>query len=380
MEFNLTKAQKEIIRAAADFAKGEFTSRAQEFDRQETFDWDIRRKACDLGFLGINTEEAYSGSGMGLFEYCLVAEEFWAVDGGIAQAVLSTVFGADIIKLFGSAEQKEKYLPPLVTGETIMATAITEPDAGSDAAAAATTAIKDGGHWVVNGTKTFITNGTAADFILVFCRTHPENSGRHNRHSWIIVETDRKGFKAEKIKGKLGIRASDTAELFFSDVRVPESNLVGQPGNGFKELMAFFDLSRIVVAAHGVGIARAALEESIQYAKKRKQFGQRLADFQATQFKIAEMATRVKAARSLVYEAAWKADNEILDTALIAMAKWFAAKTAVICADEALQIHGGYGYIDEYKVQRIYRDAKILEIYEGTKEIEKMIIARRLLK
>jgi len=380
MDFTLTKEQQDIIKAAREFALGEFPDRAQEFDREETFDFDIWKRACDLGFVGMYIDEAYGGSKMGILECCLVMEEFWAVDAGIGGAILSTVFGADIIDLFGTEDQKMKYLPKLASGELIMGTAITEPDAGSDTSSASTTAIRDGDDFVINGSKMFITNGSVADFVLLFCRTDPENSDRHRRHSWILVEKDRKGFEANKLRGKLGIRACDTAELSFSDVRVPASNLVGEEGMGFKELMTFFDLSRIVVAAQGVGIARAALEESIRYTKQREQFGSPLASFQATQFKIAEMATWIKAARNLYFEAAWKADKGQLDSQTVAMAKWYCGEIAVKCADEALQMHGGYGYIDEYKVQRIYRDAKIVEIYEGTKEIEKLIVARNLLR
>lgn len=380
MDFSLSKEQQDVIKAAREFALGEFPDRAQEFDRQETFDFEIWKRACGLGFVGMYIKEAYGGSAMGLLSCCLVMEEFWAVDAGIGSAVLSTIFGADIIDLFGTEEQKQKYLPKLAAGELIMGTAITEPDAGSDTASASTVAAKDGDEYVINGSKMFITNGSVADFILVFCRTDPENRDRHLRHSWIIVERDRKGFEAGKLRGKLGIRASDTAELSFSNVRVPVSNLVGKEGMGFRELMTFFDLSRIVVAAQGVGIARAALEEAVKHIKKRHQFGMPLAAFQVNQFKVAEMATWIKAARNLYYEAAWKAETGRLDPELVAMAKWFAGRTAVKCADEALQMHGGYGYLDEYKVQRIYRDAKIVEIYEGTKEIEKLIIARSLLR
>ena len=380
MDFSLTKEEQDIIKAAREFALGEFPDRAQEFDRQETFDFEIWKKACELGFVGMYIKEAYGGSAMGLLACSLVMEEFWAVDAGMGSAVLSTIFGADIIDLFGTEEQKQRVLPKLAAGELIMGTAITEPDAGSDTASASTTATKDGDEYVINGSKMFITNGSVADFILVFCQTDPENRDRHGRHSWIIVERGRKGFEANKLRGKLGIRASDTAELSFSNVRVPASNLVGKEGMGFRELMTFFDLSRIVVAAQGVGIARAALEEAIKHIKKRHQFGMPLAAFQVNQFKLAEMATMIKAARNLYYEAAWKADTGKLDPQLVAMAKWFAGQTAVKCADEALQMHGGYGYIDEYKVQRIYRDAKIVEIYEGTKEIEKLIIARGLLR
>jgi alkylation response protein AidB-like acyl-CoA dehydrogenase len=380
MDFTLTKEQKDIIRAAKKFALGEFPDRAQEFDREETFDFDIWRKACELGFVGINLSKESGGAGMGIFELCLIVEEFWAVDAGIALAVISTTFGAELVDMFGTEEQKKKYITPIVTGKAKMGCAITEPDAGSDAAAATTTAIKDGDEYVINGSKVFTTNGTVADYLLVFCQTDPDNPDRHKRHTFIMVETDRKGFKAKKLKGKLGVRASDTSELSFSNVRVPHSNLVGEEGNGFKEMMLFFDLTRIMIASQAVGISRAALEESISHTTNRQQFGKTLASFQATQFKIAEMATNIRASCNLYYEAAWKIDNGIVDPKLIAMAKWFSGEVAVRCADEALQMYGGYGYIDEYKVQRIYRDAKVLEIYEGTKEIEKVIIARSLLR
>jgi len=232
----------------------------------------------------------------------------------------------------------------------------------------------------VNGYKTFITNGSIANYLLVFCLTDPDNPDRHKRHTFFVVETDREGYEANKLHGKLGIRANDTAEVSFSNVRVPASNMVGEKDNAFRELMAFFNLTRIRVVAQAVGIARAALEEAMAHIKKRHQFGAPLASFQVNQFKIAEMATRIRAARNLYYEAAWLADNGKVDHALVAMAKWFYGEVAVRCADEALQMHGGYGYIDEYKVQRIFRDAKILEIYEGTKEIEKIIVARSLLR
>ena len=380
MDFTLTKEQKDIATAAKEFAQKEFPDRAQEFDRQETFDYALWKKACELGFVGVNIKEEYGGAGMGIFECCLVMEEFWAADAGIGGAILSTTFGADLIDMFGTEEQKRKYIPPLPAGEAIMGTAITEPDAGSDAAAASTIAVRTGNEYVINGSKMFISNGNVANYLVVFCLIAPENPDRHRRHSWFIVETDRKGFEANKLHGKLGIRAHNTAEVTFSDVRVPAANLVGKEGNGFKELMMLFDYSRIIVAAQGVGLARAALEEAIKYTTRRRQFGQRLADFQVTQFKLAEMATKVRASRNLTYEAAWKVDKGAVDPVLVAMAKWFSAETAVYCADEALQMHGGYGYIDEYKVQRIYRDAKILEIYEGTKEIEKTIISRGLLR
>ncbi|MBW2205987.1 MAG: acyl-CoA dehydrogenase family protein [Deltaproteobacteria bacterium] len=379
MDFEFSKEQQDIAKAAREFALGEFPDRAQEFDREETFDYAIWKKACDLGFVGVNIPEEYGGAGLGITEYSLIMEEFWVVDAGMGGAILGTTFGFEMLKGFGTEEQKKQYISPLSTGEAIMATAITEPDAGSDVTLAVTRAERDGDDYVINGTKMFISNGDVAHYMLAFCQTDPENSDRHRRHSWFIVEMDREGVEANKLHGKLGIRAHDTAEISLSDVRVPASHLVGEEGNGFKQLMYFFNNTRIPVAAQGVGIARAALHEAIQHTKKRHQFGQPLASFQVTQFKLAEMATRIRAARNLVYEAAWRADQGQSDHALVAMAKWFSGETAVKCADEALQMHGGYGYLDEYKVQRIYRDAKIVEIYEGTKEIEKTIIARSLL-
>ncbi len=380
MDFALTKEQQEIVNAARRFAKKEFPERALEFDRGETFDLRLWKKACELGFVGVFIEPTYGGAGYRFFEHCLINEEFWAVEPGIGSAILSTTFGAELIQLFGSDHQKETVLPRLAAGEAAIGTAITEPDAGSDVTMATTTAVREDGAWVINGSKMFATNGTIARYMNVFCLTDPENPSRHKRHSFLLVPTDTPGYRAVKIHGKLGIRASDTAELVFTDVRVPAENLVGVAGEGFSELMEFFNRTRLHVCAQGVGLARAALEEAIGHVKGRVQFGQPLSAFQATQFKIAEMATRIRAARNLYYEACWALDNGRVDHALIAMAKWFAGKTAVYCADEALQLHGGYGYIDEYKVQRLYRDAKILEIYEGSKEIEKIIVARTLLR
>jgi len=281
--------------------------------------------------------------------------------------------------MYGTDNQKDLVLPRLVSGDAIMGTAITEPDAGCDVTGAVTTAVNEGDSWVINGSKMFATNGTVAHFMLLFCQTDPTNESPHRRYSFILVPTETPGFKAVKIKGKLGIRASDTAELVLKDLRVPQANLVGEPGQGFYQLMEFFNRTRLHVCAQAVGLARGALEESTRHVKGRRQFGKLLAEFQVTQFKLAEMATRIRAARNLYYEAAWLADQGKIDHALVAMAKWFSGKVAVDCADEALQLHGGYGYIDEYKVQRLYRDAKILEIYEGTKEIEKTIVAKSLL-
>ena len=379
MDFTLSKEQQDIIKAAREFASGEFPDRAQEFDRNESFDLDLWRKACELGFVGVFIDEEFDGAGYGFFEYCLIVEEFWAVDPGIGQAILSSTFGAEILGLFGSEDQKRLILPQLVAGEAIMGTAITEPDAGCDVTSAITTAVKDGDEWVINGSKMFATNGNLAKYMLIFCQTDPDNPSHHKRHSFILVPTDTPGYKSTKIRGKLGIRASDTAELTLNDVRVPALNLIGKEGEGFHELMAFFNRTRLHICAQAVGLARAALEESVRYTQQRHQFGASIASFQVTQFKIAEMATWIKAAKNLYYEAAWSVDQGKIDHGLIAMAKWYSAEMAVRCADEALQMHGGYGYIDEYKVQRLYRDAKILEIYEGTKEMEKTIVSRSIL-
>jgi alkylation response protein AidB-like acyl-CoA dehydrogenase len=380
MDFKLNKEQRDVVRAAREFAQGEFTpERTLEFDRNETFDLDLWRRACELGFVGTFISEEYGGAGFGFLEHCLISEEFWAADPGCAQGVLSTTFGAELLELFGSEDQKRLVLPQLVEGRAILATAITEPQAGSDPSGASARARLEGDQWVIDGAKTFITNGTLARWVLVFCLTEPDEPSRHGRHSFILIETDREGFSATKLRGKLGIRASDTAELAFSGVRVPADHLVGERARGFDQLMAFFNRTRLHICAQGVGLGRACLEECIRHVKGREQFGQPLASFQATRFKIAEMATKVRASRNLYYEAAWLADQGKFDHGLIAMAKWFSARTAVEAADEAVQMHGGYGFFDEYKVQRLYRDAKILEIYEGTKEIEKVIVAKSLL-
>jgi len=380
MDFTLSKEQRDIMNAAREFATKEFADVAQEFDRNETFDLNLWKKACELGFVGVYLNEKYGGGGYGFLEHCLIMEEFFAADAGIAVAILCTTFGSELYELFGTEEQKQLVLPKLVSGQAIMATAVTEPDAGSDPAGTTTTAVKEGDHWVINGSKMFITNGDLAEFVNVFAVTHPENPNRHGRHSFILVPKGTPGLEANKLHGKLGVRASDTAELSFSDVKVPLSNLIGEEGKGFYQLMELFNRARLQVAAMGTGIARAALEESIKYAKKRKQFGVPIASFQLTQAKIAEMATMVRAARNLYYEAASSVDRGIIDHGLIAMAKWYAGDVGVRCAEMALQLHGGYGYLDEYKVQRIYRDAKIVDIWEGTKEIEKLVVARAVLQ
>ena len=379
MDFEMTNRQKQIRLAAREFAEGELAGIGQECEIKEDFPRDLIRKAAQLGFIGVFIKKENGGLGLGFLEHATILEEFWRVDPGLGQVLSSLTFGAEELQFFGSEEQKKKYLPPLVKGDWIMGFSITEPEAGSDTAAAVTSAIKEGKEYVINGNKVMITNGTVANFVLVYCLTHPEETSRSKRHSILLVETDRPGYKADRIHRKMGIRASDTANLYFNNVRVPKENLVGVEGNGFSQLMKFFDHSRSYVAAHGVGLAQGAMEQAINYVKKRKQFGKTIASFQVTQFKIAEMATLIETARSLVHKTCWNLDRGNVDSQLAAMAKWWACNVAVRVVDEALQLHGGYGYLEDYPIERFYRAAKILELYEGTKEIDKMMIGRRIL-
>lgn len=379
MDFELTNRQKQICRAAREFAEGEFPGIAREYDRREEFPRDLWKKACELGFIGVFIKKEYGGLGLGFLDFAMVMEEFWRVDPGCGN-ILLTAFGSELIQLYGTEEQKKRYLPPLTRGEAIMGTAITEPDAGSDILSILTAARKDGNDYVITGSKQFITNGSIASHIVVFCLTDTEAESRLKRFGTIVVETDRPGFGAMKLTGKLGIRASDTAEIRLSEVRVPKENLIGgKEGEGFPQIMQLFNINRVIAASQGVGVAQGALEKAIKHVKERKQFGQPIGAFQAVQFKIAEMATWVEAARALTYKAGWMIDQGKVDPKLISIAKYLAGEIGVKVANEALQLHGGYGYIADYDIERFYRDAKIVEIYEGTKEIEKNTIARELL-
>jgi len=379
MDFELTNRQKQIRLAAREFAEGEFQEMAREYDRKEEFPRELWKKACELGFIGLFIKKGYGGLGLGFLEFTMVMEEFWRVDPGCGNILLTT-FGSELIQLYGTEEQKKKYLPPLTQGKAIMGTAITEPDAGSDILSILTLAKRDGDSYVINGSKQFITNGSIANYLAVFCQVQPEAESRLKRFGVIIVETDRPGFGAIKLTGKLGIRASDTAEIRFSDVRVPKENLIGErEGEGFPQIMQLFNINRVIAASQGVGVAQGALDMAIKHVKQRKQFGQPIGTFQAIQFKIAEMATLVEAARALTYKAGWMLDHGKVDPKLISMAKWIAGEVGVRVANDALQLHGGYGYMADYDIERFYRDAKIVEIYEGTKEIEKNTIARELL-
>lgn len=379
MEFDLTEEQRMIQDTAYKFAVNEMAPVARDYDREEKYGREIWKKACEAGLVGPVIPEEYGGPGMGFLEQALITEQLSRIDLGLCLCIISAIFGSEHILFFGTDDQKRKYLPPLVSGEAISAGAFTEPDAGTDVAGIRTRAVKNGGDYIINGTKMFITNGTVCNFMCVLCVTDPEAEPRHARQSIILVEADRPGVNVTKIKGKLGIRASDTAEVVFDDVRVPQENLIGQEGRGFYQLMEFFDATRTMVAAQGVGLAQGALDKAVKYVQERKVFGRPLASNQAIQFQLAEMATKIELARTLTYKAAWLVDQGRTSPSLNAMAKYFAGEMAVWVCDKALQMHGGYGYIDEYDVQRFYRDAKILEIYEGAKEAEKMTIARRLL-
>jgi acyl-CoA dehydrogenase len=379
MDFELTDEQKDIKKAAREFAEKAFPEVAEECDVNETFPKALWKKACELGFVGVFIDEAYGGPGLGLLENVLIMEEFCRVDAGCAGVALTTL-GSEFILLYGREEQKKKYLPGLTKGEAIMGMAITEPDAGSDAASITTTARRVMDHYVINGNKIFITNGSIADFIVVLCLTNENEKVKSKRQSAILVETNRKGFEANRLKRKLGMRASDTSELHFSEVEVPLENLIGEvEGEGFYQLMAVFNRSRVTVSIINVGVAQGGLEKAIQYAKQRKQFGSPIGSFQGIQFKLAEMASWIEAARTLCYKVAWMVDHGKVDPKLISMAKWFAGEVGVKVIDEVVQIHGGYGYLGEYGIERLYRDVKLAEIVEGTKEIEKLIIARELL-
>ncbi len=380
MEFGLTQEQKQIREEVRKFADNEIKPVATEYDRAEEYPHDVIDEAAKMGLLGARIPIEYGGAGYSAVESMLISEELFAADPGIGLCIVSASFGTEAIVEFGTEAQKERFLEPVPRGEAITGAAISEPHAGSDVSAISTSAEKDGDEWVINGNKMWITNGTVADYIIVLCETDPDAEGRYNGFSQIVVETDRDGFEAEKITGKLGIRASDTAELLFDDVRVPEENLIGTRGAGFLQQMQFFDETRTGVAAQGVGIARGAAERALEYAEEREQFGKSIGEFQAIQHKLAEMFTEIEAARLLTLKSAWAVENDADAnlTKLASMAKEYGSRIAVDVTDEALQIHGGSGYVDDFDVERLYRDAKITQIYEGTTEIQKNIIAREL--
>ncbi|MBN2398326.1 MAG: acyl-CoA dehydrogenase family protein [Deltaproteobacteria bacterium] len=377
MDFELSEEMKMLQDMAYRFAQAEIAPVSEECDREEKYTPELRKKAAQNGLVCSWIPEEYGGAGVGILGNSLVMEQFSRVDTGIGLNIVAAGFGCEAVYAFGTEEQKQRYLPPVCSGEQVSAGAFTEPNAGTDVAGYATRAVKDGDKYVINGSKMFITNGTVCDWMVCQCITNPDEK-THQRFSQIIVPADASGVTRTKIHGKMGIRATDTAEIALEDVRVPRENLVGAEGKGFYQLMHFFDVTRIMVAAQALGMAQGCLDEAVRYAQERTAFGKPLGTFQITMQKLTEMAIRTEALRNLVYKAAWSVDAGHPDFHLGAMAKYYGGQTAVFCANAAVEIHGGYGYIDEYPVQKWYRDAKILELYEGTKEAEILTIGRVL--
>ena len=376
MNFDLNEEQKEIQKAADEFAKGEFDKEvALDLERNHQFPFAILKKACHLGFIGIHYPEAYGGQGYGILDNALIVEAFCRRDSGIGVCLSIANFSSEIIMRFGNDAQKKKYLIPITKGEAISAGAFTEPDHGSDITQLRTTAIQDGNGYLINGVKTFISNGTIANFVIVLCQSDPQAKPTYRGQSTFIVEKGSKGFEVNELGEKMGIKMTSTTEMSFDQVRIPQENLIGNLHRGFYQVLEFFDESRVMVAAQALGIAQGAFDRALDYAKKREQFGQKLVEFQVTQHKLADMATQIEAARSLVYKAGWNFDQGRIDPKWTSMAKMYAGRVAVEVAQEAIQIHGGYGYMLEYEVERYYRDARITEIYEGTREIQKNTIA-----
>ncbi len=379
MKFTLSEEHEMIRKMVREFAENEVAPTAAERDEEERFDRTIFEKMAELGMVGIPWPEEYGGAGFDYLSYVIAVEELSRVDASIGVTLSAHISLASWpIYKFGSEEQKQKFLRPLAEGSKIGAYCLTEPGSGSDSAAMKTTATEDGDHYVINGNKIFITNGGEADIYVVFAQTNPEL--KHKGITAFIVEKGTPGFSMGKKEKKLGIRSSPTLEVIFEDCRVPKENILGAMGDGFKIAMMTLDGGRNGIAAQALGIAQGALDHAIAYAKERKQFGRSIADFQAIQFKLADMATKVEAARLLTYQAAWLEDQGMSYGQASAMSKLFAGDTAMEVTTEAVQIFGGYGYTREYPVERFMRDAKITQIYEGTNEIQRIVIARNLLK
>ncbi len=379
MEFSFTDEQQQLRRSVREFAEGEIAPHVMEWDEASHFPVEIMPKLAQMGLLGIIFPEQYGGAGLGYIEYVIAIEELSRVDGsvGIIVAAHNSLCSNHIFK-FGTEAQKQKYLVPLAQGKKIGAWSLTEPEAGSDAGGTRTTATKSGNCWVLNGSKTFTTNGHYAD-VCVGMAVTDKSKGSHGISAFIL-EKGMPGFRPGKKENKLGLRASDTSEIIFSDCKVPAENLLGEEGEGFTASLKVLDGGRISIAALGLGMAQGALDAAIRYAKQRKQFGRPISEFQAIQFKLADMATQVEAARLLVYQAAWLADRgDVRFTRESSMAKLFASEVAVRVANECVQIHGGYGFIKDYPAEKYYRDVKLCTIGEGTSEIQRLVIARQLL-
>lgn len=379
MDFNLTEEDYELKQMAREFNEKRVYPRAEEMDDAAATPPELLQEMGELGYLGFTVPEEYDGMGLTATAFAGVLEEFSSACAGIG--ILMSVHCSlccEIIKLFGSEYLKKKYLPSMATGERIGAYCVTEPNAGTDIASIATTAEDKGDHYLLNGTKTFVTNGGMAGVFIVFAKTDPEAG--HKGLSCFAVEAGLDGINMGKPEKKCGIKASDTREINFADVKVPKENLIGELGQGFKMAVTILSSGRIGVSFQAIGIAQAALNEAIKYSKERKQFGKPLAAFQALQFKMADMATRIDAGRLLAYRAAQLKDAGLPCHREASMSKLFCSQTANFVVNEALQIHGGYGYMKEYAVERYFRDARVTEIYEGTTEAQKLVIARDLLK
>jgi len=379
VDFEWSEEQKLLRATVREFAEKEISPSVMEFDEAQKFPSDLMKQAGELGLLGIMFPEEYGGAGFGYAEYALVVEEISRVDGSMGISVAAhNGLCANHIHLFGNDAQRRRFLTPLASGKWIGGWSLTEPTAGSDAGGTRSVARLDGNHWVLNGSKTFTTHGSVGDVIVVFAVTD-KDKGKHGISAFVI-EHGTPGFRAGKKENKMGLRASDTAEVVMEDCRIPQDQLIGERGHGFIDAMQILDGGRISIAALALGMARGAYEAALGYSREREQFGQSIAEFQAIQFMLADMATKIEAAALLIAQAAWMKDQERNVTKVAAMAKLFASEIGVEVADRALQIFGGYGYVKDFPVEKYYRDMKLCTIGEGTSEIHRLVIARELLK
>ena len=379
MDFELTEDQEMMRQTVREFAESEIAPTVMEYDEKQEFPRDIMMKAGELGLLGIIFPEKYGGAGLGYIEYTLAVDEVSRVDGsmGISIAAHNGLCAAHIY-LAGSEEQKQRFLTPLARGEKIGAWSLTEPTAGSDAAGTKTTARQDGDAWILNGSKTFTTHGSVGDVVVVFGVTDKDKGNKGI--SAFVIDQGHPGFRPGKKENKMGLRASDTAEVIMEDCRLPTDQMLGKRGEGFVDAMKILDGGRISIAALALGMARGAYEAALKYSTEREQFGKPIASFQGIQFMLADMATKIEAASLLTYRAAWMKDNGMPVTKESAMAKLFASEIGVEVADKALQIFGGYGFVKDFPAEKYYRDMKLCTIGEGTSEIQRLVIARELLK
>lgn len=378
MDFQLSMEQDILRKSVRDFAEKEIAPQAQRLDADEEFSMETFRAMGELGLFGMIVDEAYGGQGMDYISYIIAVEEIARIDGSHAATVAAgNSLGIGPIFYYGSEEQKHKYLPELCAGRALWGFGLTEPNAGSDAGGARTTAVLDGDSWLINGSKIFITNAStpASLGVTVMARTGVFPDGRPEL-SCILVENGTPGFEARPMHGKMMWRASNTSELYFEDCRVPATNILGQRGKGFHQMLATLDAGRLSIGAMGVGGAQGAYELALKYAKQREQFGRPIAAFQINAFKLADMAMEIEAARLLLYKACWQKDNHRSFSKLAAMAKLYASEVMGRVATEAVQLHGGYGLMREYDVERFFRDQKLLTIGEGTSEVQRLVIAR----